>query len=248
MKIRIKFRKWGVMKFIGHLDMMRYFQKAIRRAEIDICYSEGFSPHQIMSFAAPLGVGITSDGEYFDIEVHSTRSTAESLQALNATMVDGVECTGYVQLPDKAKTAMSIVAAADYQLSYKEGYESPLSTAEWKEKIQTLFEAAEEFTIVKKSKKSEREVDLKPLVYAFEVREEEGKPAFFLSVSTGSTDNIKPELVLSSLYEKLGLAYEEAAIHIHRIEVYARDVEDGTLVSLLELGQEIATAKGDKQE
>lgn len=49
MKIRIKFRKYGVMKFIGHLDMMRYFQKAMRRAEIDIAYSEGFSPHQIMS-------------------------------------------------------------------------------------------------------------------------------------------------------------------------------------------------------
>ena len=54
MKIRIKFRKWGVMKFIGHLDMMRYFQKAVRRAKIDIRYSEGYSPHQIMSFAAPL--------------------------------------------------------------------------------------------------------------------------------------------------------------------------------------------------
>ena len=69
MKIRIKFRKFGVMKFIGHLDMMRYFQKAIRRAGIDICYSGGFSPHMIMSFASPLGVGLTSDGEYLDIEV-----------------------------------------------------------------------------------------------------------------------------------------------------------------------------------
>ena len=69
MKIRIKFRKYGTMKFIGHLDVMRYFQKAIRRAEVNIRYSEGFSPHQIMSFAAPLGVGITSKGEYVDIEV-----------------------------------------------------------------------------------------------------------------------------------------------------------------------------------
>ena len=64
MKIRIKFAKYGTMKFIGHLDMMRFFQKAIRRADIDIKYSEGFSPHQIMSFAAPLGVGIESRGEY----------------------------------------------------------------------------------------------------------------------------------------------------------------------------------------
>ena len=51
MKIRIKFAKYGTMKFIGHLDTMRFFQKALRRADIDIKYSEGFSPHQIMSFA-----------------------------------------------------------------------------------------------------------------------------------------------------------------------------------------------------
>lgn len=63
MKIRIKFSKQGAMKFIGHLDTMRYFQKAMRRADVDIRYSEGFSPHQIMSFAAPLGVGLTGSGE-----------------------------------------------------------------------------------------------------------------------------------------------------------------------------------------
>lgn len=70
-KVRVKFSKHGVLKFIGHLDVMRYFQKAIRRAGIDIAYSAGFSPHQIMSFAAPLGVGLESNGEYMDIEVHS---------------------------------------------------------------------------------------------------------------------------------------------------------------------------------
>lgn len=80
LKIRIKFAKNGSMKFIGHLDIMRYFQKVMRRAEVDIAYSEGFSPHQIMSFAAPLGVGLTSRGEYLDIEVHSTDSSAEMLK------------------------------------------------------------------------------------------------------------------------------------------------------------------------
>ena len=164
MKIRIKFRKWGVMKFIGHLDMMRYFQKAVRRANIDIRYSEGYSPHQIMSFAAPLGVGITSDGEYFDIEVDSSLSSKESVAALNATMVDGVEVVSYVKLPDRAKTAMSIVAAADYRLTYKEGYEIPYTTTEWQKVIDREFTQAESFNIIKKTKKSEREVDLKPLL------------------------------------------------------------------------------------
>ena len=158
MKIRIKFRKWGVMKFIGHLDMMRYFQKAVRRANIDIRYSEGFSPHQIMSFAAPLGVGITSDGEYFDIEVHSTASSKESIAALNQTMVDGVEVTSYVKLPDNSKTAMSIVAAADYRLSYKEGYESPYSVQEWKEILTREFYNQPSFLITKKTKKSAKNI------------------------------------------------------------------------------------------
>ena len=60
MKIRIKFQKQGTVRFIGHLDVMRYFQKVMRRAEVDIRYSEGFSPHQIMSFASPLSVGLSA--------------------------------------------------------------------------------------------------------------------------------------------------------------------------------------------
>ena len=236
MKIRIKFRKWGVMKFIGHLDMMRYFQKAMRRAHIDICYSEGFSPHQIMSFAAPLGVGITSDGEYLDIEVNASESSEASMKALNATMVDGVMVTSYVRLPDDAKTAMSIVAAADYRLSYKEGYESPYTTSQWKEIVQKHFTEQPKFLIVKKTKKSEREVDLKPLVYQFFVEGDENAPQFHISVSTGSVDNIKPELVLSSVYEKCGLVYEDAAIQIHREEVYARG-ENGALIPLCDMGE-----------
>ena len=208
------------MKFIGHLDMMRYFQKAIRRANIDICYSEGFSPHQIMSFAAPLGVGITSDGEYFDIEVNSSLTSKEALDALNSTMVEGVEVTEYVKLPDNAKTAMSLVEAADYTLSYKEGYNSHVNASEWQEIINKYFHNTDSFNIIKKTKKSEREIDLKPLVYKLEVKEENGKPYFYIMLSTGSTNNIKPELVLESLYNKCGFEYKPEAIQIHRVDVY----------------------------
>ena len=80
-----------MLKFIGHLDVMRYFQKAIRRAGIDISYSTGFSPHQIMSFAAPLGIGLESNGEYMDIEVNSLTSAKEFVDTLNAQMVDGIQ-------------------------------------------------------------------------------------------------------------------------------------------------------------
>ncbi len=237
MKIRIKFRKYGVMKFIGHLDIMRYFQKVMRRADIDICYSEGFSPHQIMSFAAPLGVGITSDGEYLDIEVHSTRSTKDSLEALNAAMVEGVEITEYVKLPDNAKTAMSIVAAADYTLSFKEGYEAPLSKEAFAEGIDTFFTKPAEVLITKQTKKSEKVMDLKQLVYDFHMDEKDGKPAFYLHVCTGSSDNLKPELVVEALYKHLGLEYRPEAIQIHRVDVYAALEDNKGFISLGDMGE-----------
>lgn len=240
MKIRVKFRRWGAMKFIGHLDLMRYFQKAVRRADIDICYSEGFSPHQIMSFAAPLGVGITSDGEYFDIQVNSTMSSKDAIKALNDTMVEGVEVVGYVALPDNAKKAMSLVEAAEYRLYYKAGYDSPFSIEEWKQIIDEKYDSASEFKIIKKSKKSEREVDLKPLVYKFDVDEKNDVIGFNILLSTGSTDNIKPELLLSSIYEKCKLEYNVNAIQIHRVEVFTKENGSDKLIPLLDLGEEIA--------
>lgn len=225
MNIRIKFGKHGVMKYIGHLDMMRYFQKAIRRADIDIAYSEGYSPHQIMSFAAPLGVGVTSDGEYFDIEVRTTKSSRESIQALNEAMVEGISILEYKKLPDTAKTSMSLVAAADYLVYAREGY-PPFadSLEELAEKVRDFYEGQPEICITKQTKKREIEMDLKPLIYEMKALalSSGNAPALFLKVCTGSTDNVKPELVLEAFCRFHGILYDALAFQVHRLEVYAK--------------------------
>lgn len=226
------------MKFIGHLDTMRYFQKAMRRADIDIAYSTGFSPHQIMSFAAPLGVGITSEGEYLDIEVNSTGSTADSVAALNRAMVKGFSVLDYRRLPDDAKTAMSLVTCADYTLTYREGYEPDRSLEELRETVHAFYEVPEKIEIVKQTKKSEKIIDLKQLVYDFKVLELEGKPALYLKVSTGSTDNIKPELVLEHFYQYMGLSLESFTFCTHRHDVYTGSASEGFL-SLNDMGEVI---------
>ena len=248
MKIRIKFRKYGIMRFIGHLDMMRYFQKAMRRAGIDIAYSEGFSPHQIMSFAAPLGVGITSDGEYFDIEAYSTGSSKEALSALNEVMVEGVQVTEYRLLPEGTKNAMSSVAAADYSLHVKEGIRNPFTLKTLEDALHAFYEGQSEILITKQTKKSERTIDLKPLIYDLKAVDE-ADPGFFLKVCTGSTDNIKPELVLAAFFEyseknnmqnsgpESGFSLSPSDFVIHRLEVYAKD-ESG-FVPLGALGEDI---------
>ena len=190
MKVRVKFCKEGAMKFIGHLDIMRYFQKAVRRAGIDVAYSEGFSPHMIMSFAAPLGVGITSTGEYFDMEIKTPVASAEAVERLNQVMAEGMKVLSFRKVPDgKAGKAMSLVAAADYQVRFRPGMEP---CGDWREKAEA-FLAQQEIVVLKKTKKNEKEVDIKPFLYAAEIREEE----LFLQLAAGSVKNTKPELARS---------------------------------------------------
>ena len=220
MKIRIKFSKQGNMRFIGHLDIMRYFQKVMRRADVDIRYSEGFSPHQIMSFAAPLGVGLTGSGEYLDIEVLSTDSSAEMVRRMNETMVEGMQVLSYKLLPDEAVNAMSLVAACDYTVRLRAGYAEKLgmSDAEFMNGLVSYIDNGN-LEIMKKTKKGERLVDLKPLIYEYKVTEDgEG---IFLKLSSGSANNIKPELVLEAYCSSLEKEFPQFGFAINREDVYA---------------------------
>ena len=223
MKIRIKFSKNGPIRYIGHLDVMRYFQKLNRRANIDVKYSAGFSPHQIMSFAAPLGVGLESMGEYVDIEVNTTMSSADSVTALNAASVDGIQVLSYVKLDDNAANAMSLVAAADYKVTIKDNYLPNVTD------IKAAFNeflAQKSIVVEKASKKSVREVDLRPLIYNAYVNED---GSIFMKLSTGSVENLKPELVMDAFYKYLGCEMSEFALNICRLEVYGlnqiKDIE-----------------------
>ena len=225
MKIRIKFSKTGHLKYIGHLDIMRCFQKIMRRAEVDIAYSAGFSPHQIMSFASPLGLGLTSEGEYVDIEVLSTESSEIMLQKINAVMVEGLQALRYVKLPDHAKTAMSVVAAADYCVTF----DQPAA-----EDVRAEFEkflSRDSIVITKKTKKSEVEMDIRPLIYKASL---EGQK-LFLQVSAGSAANLKPEQVLETFFKICGISPQELPYHVHRLEMYANLAKEGQKRRLIPL-------------
>lgn len=231
MKIRVKFSKHGAMKFIGHLDIMRYFQKAVRRAEIPIVFTEGFSPHMVMSFASPLGVGLESEGEYMDIEIKEPVSTKDALKRLNAVMAEGIRVEDFRQIPaEKASNAMALVAAADYLVRFREGYAPELDV----KAAFTEFLNQESILIVKKTKKSEKEMDLRPLIYEYGFQED----AVFLRLSAGSADNIKPELVMEAFAAKAGFELRPFALQITRLELYARNADNG-FVSLNELGEKI---------
>jgi radical SAM-linked protein len=238
MKARIKFAKYGVIRFIGHLDLMRYFQKAVRRAGIDIAYSEGYNPHQIMSFASPLGLGITSDGEYLDIALNSDIDKDDIVNALNAQMVDGVKILDFVKLKDEAKKSMSKVAAADYVVKIKDDYldASYIGKEEiFKQKFEE-FMAQDEIVILKKSKKTENEVNIKPMIieYSFEdklsaesvIDNFNNKYYVYFKVQAGSVTNLKPELIMEAFCNYLNKEYNKYTYQVHRLDMYATDEND----------------------
>lgn len=212
MKLRVKFNKYGPVRFIGHLDVMRFFQKAIRRAGIDIAYTSGYSPHQIMSFAAPLSVGLESNGEYMDIEVNSLTSCEDIKDRLNRASVPGIEVLSVKILPEEAGNAMASVAAASYTVSFRPGREPKLDIAS----ALPAFLEKEQILITKETKKGTREVDLKPGI--FELRWQEN--SFFMLVDASSAGNIKPVQIIEALLSEHGEALQENALIITREDTF----------------------------
>ena len=232
MRVRIKFSKHGVVKFIGHLDFMRYFQKAIRRAGIDVTYSSGFSPHQIMSFASPLGVGHCSNGDYFDIEVNSHKGRQDMIERLNGAMVPGVIVENIVALGENAGNAMASVAAAGYTLEWKDGYEVPENL----EDTVSKFYAQDSIMVTKQTKKSTLELDLKPGIYEIKATAD----SIYMLVDASSSGNIKPALLLEAFYGFMGKEFDPLAIQITREETYTDIGEKGkrNLVPLDAVGED----------
>ena len=117
MRARIKFQKTGKLRFISHLDVMRYFQKTIRRGGLPAAFTTGYSPHMILSFASPLPIGLTSLGEYFDLEMTRALPSREVVDRLNEAGVPDLRVHSMVEVPEGKKYAcMAQVAAAAYEI------------------------------------------------------------------------------------------------------------------------------------
>ncbi|MBD5460646.1 MAG: DUF2344 domain-containing protein [Lachnospiraceae bacterium] len=231
MKVRIKFSKHGPVKFIGHLDVMRYFQKTIRRSGLDIVYTTGFSPHQIMSFAAPLGVGLESNGEYLDIELHSITSCQDIVEKLNREGVEGMRVLSARVLPENAGNAMASVAAAEYTIHFRDGREPRF---DYKKEI-SAFSAKERIPIVKETKKNTLEVDLKPGIYKLDVKGDD----IHMLVDASSSGNIKPSMVIDAFMEAYGEKLPENAYTITREDTYLNlgSAEEPVFAPLDQCGQ-----------
>ncbi|MCR5797880.1 TIGR03936 family radical SAM-associated protein [Eubacterium xylanophilum] len=247
MKTRFKFTKTGTMKFIGHLDCMRFFQKAIRRANLDVSYSQGFNPHQIMSFAAPLSVGATTDGDVIDIQFESLPEMEKSdfIKYINGFMTEEIFINDFVILPDDAKTSMSLLERCDYMISFKDGKTFSTNVIGDANGVKlseyfTEFMGREEIIYNKKTKRSFKEIDIKPYIlhYAFDLEsfenqvglkygdlnnEYDSEEMLYLQLTSGSVMNLKPDQVLDALCQFGDFELKPYSYQVHRMNMYFRD-------------------------
>ena len=210
MRIRIGFSRHERVKYLGHLDIMRTFQRAFIRSGVTMVYSDGFNPHQKMNFAQPLGVGITSSGEYLDAEIADEQERFPDLSSLalelSRQMGPGFSINSTCRLAEGAEKGMAAVRYAAYTVTVQG--EAP--------DTQPFLDAGAVVT-VKKTKSGSSEIDIKPLVY----RLTRDGNAYKMVLQAGSENNLKPELLMQELYRLSGIPYERSLISIHRDELMA---------------------------
>ena len=232
MRVRVKFAKYGSMKFIGHLELMKYLMRAVRRTDIPVKYDEGMHQRMVMSFAMPLGVGPTSSAEYMDIELEEPISTKKAMEQLGKYMCEGLEILDFREVDGgKKMKAMTIVTAADYEVWFREGFEPDW---DWKGALKE-FCSRESIPWTKQTKKGTREVDMREWIYDMEIRD----TSVYLRLCCSVGDNLKPEQLFGEMFRSYGHELPPFALQVHRLDLLTTDASGENYISLGDLGERI---------
>ena len=201
----LRFAKGGKMKYIGHLDLQKIFQSAIRRAKLPIAYSMGFNPHQRLSFALPLPVGMDSVCEYMELLLDQPAE----VMVLDTELPEGLRLLSAYKVSEKAPRPAAAVTAADYRLIFPKVFES-------KEYLQKIIDASE-IIMMKKTKSGEKETDIRQDILALEF---DPVGAVMMRLSAGSARNLNPMLVAQRIFDDMGICPALNDVAIVRHEMY----------------------------
>lgn len=221
LKVRyvIKFTKESSIKFISHLDLMRTIQRVIRRADLPMEYSKGFNPHMAMSIAQPLSVGVYSDAEYMDIVLVEELNEEEVINRLNAKTASGIKFLTAkkvvnVEGQKKVPQTMALVDAARFTVKML------CEDANIVEEKMKALEKESEWTTIKRSKKGEKEVNLKTMIKEMKYWVNNEELIINILVSSGSREHLSPDLVASYIKSNIPEIIDDAFVDIKREEMY----------------------------
>ena len=118
-RLRARFGRGEEVKFISHLDIMRFWERAFRRAEIPLAYSQGFTPHPRISLAAPLPVGVTSEFELMDVWLKQWMPPKSFLMKAAQQLPRGFEIFDVLEVGLHLPSLQSTVTFAEYHVGIR---------------------------------------------------------------------------------------------------------------------------------
>lgn len=213
---RMKFEKRDEVKYIGHLDTMRTFTRCIKKTSLPIKFSTGFNPRVQLAFALPLAVGVTSECEYFDLELNGDIECQVVIDELNKSLPSGFKVISCEKM-EHAKGLMSLVKEAIYEVTVSLTNETNNETA--LKQIENVF-IQEQVIVEKQGKNNQIEnVDIKPLIIDYDI----SSPTYNCIVVrvhclAGSSRNLNPNLIVNAIKKALS-ENDFDDYNIHRIEL-----------------------------
>ncbi len=193
MRYLAQFRKTGPAAYISHLDLMRAMQRALRRADAPMCYSQGYNPHPILSFAMASPVGMVSHAEYMDVRVQDDADATAITSSLIGVLPQGLAIVRSRLAPQTYPTLMSRVALCDAAVTFVQQRDLQ---AEWEAFIQQ-----DEILVHKHSKKGLRTVDIRPWIVTSQMRDN----VLSLRLCAGSAANLSPMLLAQTFCTYAGI-------------------------------------------
>ena len=189
MKMLVVFEKGERLRHIGHLDLMRAMQRALRRSGLPLQYSQGFNPHILLSFAAPLSVGMPGEREVMEVPLSAAEDADEFKQKLGRSLPPEIVCLRAKPVDDRHPAPMSLLRAASYRFDFRG--DAALTEAIPAFVAQTVIPA------VRKTKTGDKPCDLRPMIY--ELKAENG--AMYATLALCEAATCKPDLLLGTLAE-----------------------------------------------
>jgi radical SAM-linked protein len=212
MRIRITFSKHGALRYTGHLDLHKLWERAARRAELPLAYSQGFHPQPRMNLAAALPLGFSSRCEVLDMRLEQDIALEGLRERLNSTLPPGIQVLTVEQVEERAPALQTQVVSAEYEVRMIES----TFGQDMKRKIESLMQT-ESILRTRRGK----EYDLRPLIEALEIRDD--KIVMRLAAREGATG--RPEEVLDAL----GIAFEETRIERTHLIFQSEQVNMGVV-------------------
>lgn len=227
MRMMVVFEKGASLRFIGHLDLMRTMQRALRRSGLPIKYSSGFNPHIRLSFAQPLGVGVIGLRELMEVPIEGEVAPDEFMSAMNRVLPELLRVRFCRAVDESFPTLMSLVGGSRYSIRFAEG-ECENKAVDALQRFMSL----KEYVADRRTKSGEAPCDIRQFVVSAEARCENGENVIELVTAQNASGALKPGLWMDCLSEYAGV--EPFKRLIYREAILSRD-KSGALIPMEEL-------------